>query len=152
MSEEIIVKNGSRAVLITLSIMRLIISLAVAVFFPLMGFDGNYAVKGLLAWIGSFVGIAYCGWSIFSLSSGKHYLESSSDGLMIGGSVRCYVPWNNFHDIRVEKKETEGDRVFLQKTPSIINKILIFELINPDEIFFDKIGRASCRERVSTPV
>ena len=92
--QEVVIDHVSRFLSKLFSIFGLILS--TIMFFLYFAFGYCIPFRSGDLWETFFIGtvVAVCSaLTLYSLSANKPYLETSDDGLMVGGFVRGYCPW-----------------------------------------------------------
>lgn len=140
MAGEIIVKYNMRAGRIALSVFGLAICVLMTIFgWSTMDSNGaRHNPEGFFAT--GILGVVFIIWNLRSLCDGKPFLETSEDGIFIGERLHCYVPWKTVKDIKIRTDYVE----FRQHSSTV--KVLAIELIDPDNVYFDKLSHRLLRK------
>lgn len=140
MAEEIVVKYNMRAGRIALSVFGLAICTLMIVF-GWNTMDSTYTrLNPESFFAGGICGVIFLLWNLRSLCDGKPFLETSEDGVFVGESLHCYIPWENVHDIKIRKDYVE------LRMRSYTVQVLAIELRDPDNVFFDKLSHRFLRK------
>ncbi|MGE4421126.1 MAG: hypothetical protein AB7D39_02410 [Pseudodesulfovibrio sp.] len=97
-----------------------------------MGDRGGFVIVGVVVALFSVLGL-------YSLTGNRPFIETSDDGLMVGGIVRFYCPWSNVRDIRVAKVPRTLAKILVSGDNAMFEKVeqVVVDINSAGDILYD---------------